>query len=146
MLLADPQRPFGIVGDRRRLVARYVNEGGEKQRLGEGLRVPERLGASYRGTQLLEGTTRVAEHPGDQRQVELALHTGVGTRPIRELHFGIEQIEALPKVRKRRLELSLEVQHHSERHVRPDETGRIVEPFGHTHRLLGEMLRLLQLE
>ena len=70
----------------------------------------------------------------------------MGTRPIRELHFGIEQIEALPKVRKRRLELSLVAQHHSERHVRPDETGRIVEPFGHTHRLLGEMLRLLQLE
>ena len=70
----------------------------------------------------------------------------MGTRPIRELHVRIEQLEAPPKVRKRRLELPLEEQRHAERHVRPDETGRIVKPFGHTQRLLGKMLRLLHLE
>jgi len=30
--------------------------------------------------------------------------------------------------------------------VRPDKTGCIVEPFGHTHRLIGKMLRLLHLK
>jgi len=35
----------------------------------------------------------------------------VGTRPIRELHIRIEQLEAPPKLRKRRLELSVEKQH-----------------------------------
>ena len=34
----------------------------------------------------------------------------------------------------------------AERHVPPDETGRIVKPFGDTQRLLGKMLRLLHLE
>jgi hypothetical protein len=34
----------------------------------------------------------------------------MGTRPIRELHVRIEELEAPPKVRKRRLELSLEEQ------------------------------------
>ena len=146
LLLADPQSPSGIVGGRRRLVAKDVNERGETQRLGEGQRVPERLGASYRCPQLIEGPIRVTEHPGNQRQVELALHAGVGTRPIRELHVRIEHLEAPPKVRKRRLELPLPEQRRAERHVRPDETGRIVKPFGHTQRLLGKMLRLLHLE
>src|SRR5256885_2271959 len=82
LLLADPQRPFGIVGDRRWLVAKYVNEGSPTQRLGEGQLVPERLGASYRCPQLIEGPIRVTEHPGDQRREELALQGGVGTRPI----------------------------------------------------------------
>ena len=108
--------------------------------------MPERLGASYRCPQLIEGPIRVTEHPGDQHREELALHGGVGTRPIRELHVRIEQLEAPPKVRKRRLELPLKVQRHAERHVPPDETGRIAKPFGHTQRLLGKMLRLLHLE
>ena len=108
--------------------------------------MPERLGASYRCPELLEGPIRVTEHPGNQRRAELAWHAGVGTRPIRELHVRIEHLEAPPKVRKRRLELPLVVQRHAERHVRPDETGRIVKPFGHTQRLLGKMLRLLHLE
>ena len=108
--------------------------------------MPERLGTSYRCPQLIEGPIRVTEHPGNQRREELALHAGVGTRPIRELHVRIEHLEAPPKVRKRRLELPLEVQRHAERHVRPDETGRIVKPFGDTQRLLGKMLRLLHLE
>jgi hypothetical protein len=30
--------------------------------------------------------------------------------------------------------------------MRPDEAGRIVKPFGDTQRLLGKMLRFLQLE
>src|SRR5260221_1064400 len=55
------------------------------QRLGEGQRVPERLGTSYRCRELIEGPIRVTEHPGNQRRVELALHAGVGTRPIREV-------------------------------------------------------------
>ena len=146
LLLADPQSPSGIVGGRRWLVAKDVNERGVTQRLGEGQRVPERLGASYRCPQLIEGPIRVTEHPGDQRREELALHAGVGTRPIRELHVRIEHLEAPPKVRKRRLELPLVEQRHAERHVRPDETGRIVKPFGDTQRLLGKMLRLLHLE
>ena len=146
LLLADPQSPFGIVGGRRRLVAKDVNERGATQRLGEGQRVPERLGASYRCPQLIEGPIRVTEHPGNQHQVELALHAGVGTRPIRELHVRIEHLEAPPKLRKRRLEFPLVVQRHAERHVRPDETGRIVKPFGDTQRLLGKMLGLLHLE
>ena len=79
-------------------------------------------------------------------RLELALHAGVGTRPIRELHVRIEHLEAPPKVRKRRLELPLVEQRRAERHVRPDETGRIVKPFGDTQRLLGKMLRLLHLE
>jgi hypothetical protein len=65
-------------------------------------------------------------HPGDEHREKLALHGGVGTRPIRELHVLIEHLEAPPKVRKRQLELPLAVQRHAERHVRPDETGRIV--------------------
>ena len=70
----------------------------------------------------------------------------MGTRPIRELHVRIEHLEAPPQVRKRRLELPLPVQHHAERHLRPDEAGRIVKPFGDAQRLLGKMLRLLHLE
>src|SRR6202040_676369 len=73
LLLAYPQSPSGIVGDRRWLVAKDVNEGGVTQRLGEGQRVPERLGASYRRPQLIEGPIRATDHPGDQRLVELAL-------------------------------------------------------------------------
>ena len=34
----------------------------------------------------------------------------------------------------------------AERHVPPDETGRIFKPFGDTQRLLGKMLRLFHLE
>jgi hypothetical protein len=146
LLLADPQSPSGIVGGRRRLVAKDVNERGVTQRLGEGQRVPERLGASYRGPQLVEGPIRVTEHPGNQRQEGRELYAGVSPRPIRELHVRIEQLEALPKVRKRRLELPLVEQRRAERHVPPDETGRIVTPFGDTQRLLGKMLRLLHLE
>jgi len=58
----------------------------------------------------------------------------------------IEHLEAPPKVRKRRLKFPLAVQRHADRHVRPDETGHIPEPFGDTQRLLGKMLRLLHLE
>ena len=70
----------------------------------------------------------------------------MGTRPIPELHVRIEHLETPPKLRKRRLELPLEEQRHAERHVSPNETGRIAEPFGDTQRLLGKMLRLLHLE
>ena len=108
--------------------------------------MPERLGASYRCPQLIEGPIRVAEHPGDQHRPELALHAGVGTRPIPELHVRIEQLEAPPKLLKRRLELPLEEQRHAERPVRLDETGRIAKPFGDTHCLLGKMLGLLHLK
>jgi hypothetical protein len=146
LLLADPQSPFGTVGGSRWLVAKDVNERGVTQRLGEGQRVPERLGASYGRPQLIEGPIRIAEHPGDQRRPELALHAGVGTRPIREEHVRIEQLEASPKLRKRRLEFPPVVQRHADRHVPPDETGRIVKPFGDMQRLLGKMLRLLHLE
>jgi hypothetical protein len=72
-----------------------------------------------------------------------ACHAGAGTRPIRKLHVRIEHLKAPPILRKRRLELPLVEEHRTERRVRPDETGRIVEPFGHTQRLLGKMLRLL---
>jgi hypothetical protein len=54
VLLADPQSPFGIVDGRRRLAAKDVNERNETQRLGEGIRVPERLGTSDRCSQLIE--------------------------------------------------------------------------------------------
>jgi hypothetical protein len=135
-----------MVGGRRWLVAKGVNERSVTQHPGEGQRVPERLGASYRCPELIEGPIRVTEHPGNQHRVDMELHGGVGTRPIRELHARIELPEAPPKVRKRRLELPLVEQHPAERHVRPDETGRIVKPFGHTQRLLGKMLRFLHLE
>jgi hypothetical protein len=49
-------------------------------------------------------------------------------------------------ISKCRHELPLEELRHAERQVRPYETGRIVKPFGHAHRLLGKMLGLLQLE
>ena len=145
-LLADPQSPSGIIGDRRRLVAKDVDEPGETQCLGERVGMPERLGASYRCPEFLEGPIRVAEHPENQHREELALHAGMGTRPIRELHTRIEHFEAPPIVCKRRLELPLPVQRPAERHVRADETGRIAEPFGHQQGLLGKMLRLLHLE
>jgi hypothetical protein len=45
LFLADPQSPSGTVGGRRWLVAKDVNERGPPQRLGEGKRVPQRLGA-----------------------------------------------------------------------------------------------------
>jgi len=108
--------------------------------------VPERLGTFYRCLELIEGPIRVTEHPGDQRRPDLALHAGVGTRPIRELHVRIEQLEAPPKARKRRLELPLVEQRHAQRHVRPDETGRILKPFGDSQPFLGKMLGLLHLE
>jgi hypothetical protein len=108
--------------------------------------VPERLGAFYRCPQLIEGPIRVAEHPRNQHRVELAYHPGVGTRPIRELHVRIEQLEGPLIVRKRRLELPPEGQRRAESHVRPDETGRVVEPFGDAQRLLSKMLRLPRLE
>jgi hypothetical protein len=146
LLLADPQSPFGTVGGRRWLVAKDVKEGSETQCLGEGVGVFDRLGTSYRCPELLKGPIRVTLHPGDEHREELALHAGVGTRPIRELHVLIEHLEAPPKVRKRQLELPLAVQRHAERHVRPDETARIAKPFGYTHRLLGKMLGLPHLE
>jgi hypothetical protein len=70
----------------------------------------------------------------------------VGARPIPELHVRIEQLEAPAKVRKRRLKLPLEEQRVAQRQVRPDETGRIAEPFGYPQPLLGKMLRFLQVE
>jgi hypothetical protein len=72
LFLADPQSPSGIVGDRRWLAAKEVKKRGPTQRLGEGKRVPERLGAFYRCPQLVEGPIRITEHPGDQHQPELA--------------------------------------------------------------------------
>jgi hypothetical protein len=94
VLLADPQCPSGMVGGRRWVMAKDVNlRGALSQRLGEGQRVPERLGAFYRCRQLIDGPIRVAEHPGDQRQVEPALHAGVRARPIRELHVRIEHLQ-----------------------------------------------------
>jgi hypothetical protein len=74
------------------------------------------------------------------------LNAGVGPRPIREQHVRIEHLKAPPKARKRRLEFPLPPQRRPERHVSPDETGRIVKPFGHTQRFLGKMERLLHLE
>ncbi|HMD66805.1 MAG TPA: hypothetical protein VKG22_09195 [Stellaceae bacterium] len=108
--------------------------------------MPERLGASYRCPELIEGPIRVTEHPVNDHRPELALHAGVGARPIRKQHARIEDLEAPPKVRKRRLEFPLEKQRHAERHVPPDQTGRIFKPFSHTQRFLGKMLRLLDLE
>jgi hypothetical protein len=108
--------------------------------------MPERLGTSYRCRQLLDGPIRVAEHPGDQRREELALHGGVSPRPIRELHVRLEDLGAAPKLCKRRLELPLLEQRRAERHVPADEAGRIAKPFGHVQRLLSKMQRLLHLE
>jgi len=122
-----------------------VNLRGVTQRVGEGKRVPERLGAFYRCPQLIEGPIRITEHPGGQRQVVLACNAGMGTRPIRQLHVRTEHLEATPKVRKRRLEFAPEEQYLAERSVRPDQTGRVVKPFGHMQRLLGKMLGLLHL-
>src|SRR6516225_5002695 len=135
-----------MVGGRRWLVAKGVNERAPTQHPGEGQRVPERLSASYRCPQLIERPIRVTEHPGDQHREDVALRGGMETRPIGKLYVRIEQLEAPPKVRKRRLELPLVVHRVAQRHVRPDETGRFVKPFGHTQRLLGKMLRLLHLE
>jgi len=59
--------------------------------------------------------------------------------------FGSNSFESPPKLRKRRIELSLVVQQHAKRHVRPDETRRIIKPFGYAQRLLGKMLGLLHL-
>ena len=56
--------PSGIVVDRRGLAAKDVSERGETQPLGEGKRVSEGLGASYRCPQLIEGPVRVTEDPG----------------------------------------------------------------------------------
>jgi len=42
LFLADPQSPSSVVGGRRRLAAKDVNERGPVQRLGEGKRVPPR--------------------------------------------------------------------------------------------------------
>ena len=58
----------------------------------------------------------------------------------------VEQLEGPPIVRQRRLELPLLVQRRAEHHVRPDEMGRIAEPFGDMQRLPGKMLRLFHLE
>src|SRR5439155_282568 len=77
LLLADPQSPSGIVGDRRWFAAKDVNERGPTQRLGEGEGVPERLGTSYCCPELLDGPIRVTEHPGNQRRPELACHAGM---------------------------------------------------------------------
>jgi hypothetical protein len=69
VLLADPQSPFGTIGGRRWLAAKDVYEGNERQRLGEGQRVAERLGISYRCAHLIEGPIRVTKHPGNRRRV-----------------------------------------------------------------------------
>jgi len=53
VLLADPQSPSGIVGGRRWLAAKDVNVGSNTECLGEGHRVPERLGTSYRCPELI---------------------------------------------------------------------------------------------
>src|SRR4029077_1833648 len=111
LLLADLQSPSGIVGSRRWLVAKDVNERGGTPRCDEGQRVAERLCASYRCAQLIEGPGRMTEQPGDQHREEPALHGGVRARPIRELHVRIEHLQAPPKVRKRRLELPLLEKH-----------------------------------
>src|SRR5262249_25403676 len=95
---------------------------------------------TYRRLELSKGPIRIAEHPGEPARPDLALHAGVGTRPIRELHVLIEHLKALPKARQRQLELPLVEQRHAELHVRPDKTGRIAKPFGDTQRLLGKML------
>ena len=73
------------------------------------------------------------------------MHAGVGARPIRELHVRNEHLGRSPELRKRRLELSSPVQRHAKRHVRPDETGRIVKPFGDTQCFFSKILRLLHL-
>ena len=132
-----------MVGGRQWLVAKGPNERAPTQHPGEGQRVPERLSASYRRPQVIEGPIRVTEHPGDQHREDVALRGGMETRPIGKLYVRIEQLEAPPKVRKRRLELPLPVQRRAERHVASGETGRIAEPFGDTQRLLGKILRLL---
>ena len=54
----------------------------------------------------------------------------MGTRPIpNPLLMRIEQLEAPPKVRKRRLEFPLPVQRQAEPHVRPNETGEVNQPW-----------------
>src|SRR5205823_1989013 len=77
LLLANPQSPSGIVGGRRWLVAKDVNEGGETQRLGKAHRVPERLGADYRCPEFIEGPIRITEHPGNHHRPDLAYYAGV---------------------------------------------------------------------
>src|SRR5262249_52936937 len=94
----------------------------------------------YRRLELIKGPIRVAEHPGEPARPDLTLHTGVGTRPIRELHVLIEHLKTLPEPRQRQFELPLVKQRHAELHMRPNETGRIAKPFGDTQRLLCKML------
>src|SRR5262245_18381375 len=71
LLLADPQSPSGMVGGGRWLAAKNVNERGPTQRLGEGQRVPDPLGTSYRCPELLERPIRVTHHPRDHHRPEL---------------------------------------------------------------------------
>jgi hypothetical protein len=146
VLLEDAQRPSSIVGGRQWVAAKDVDERGETQCLSEGQRVVERLGTSDRCSQLIEGPVRVTQHPANERREGLACHARVGTGPIAKTHVRIEELEAPPKLRMRRLEFSLPVQRQAERRVRPDETGGIAEPFGDAQRLLSKMQRFLQLE
>ena len=67
-----PASKASLVGGSRWLVAKDVNERSPTQRYREGKRVPERLGVSYRCNEFFQGPIRVAEHPGNQRQVNLA--------------------------------------------------------------------------
>jgi hypothetical protein len=48
--------------------------------------------------------------------------------------FGSNSSKLRRNLRKRRLEFPLKEQRRAECDVRPDEAGRIVEPFGHTQR------------
>jgi len=92
---APCRSPKPVRHNRRPPMARgeRCERGQRNTALGEGKRMPERLGSSNRCPQLLEGPIRVAEHPGNEHRPELALHAGVGTRPIRELHVRIERLE-----------------------------------------------------
>src|SRR5258708_19989086 len=63
VLFADAQSPSGMLGDRRWLVAKDVDERGETQRLGEGQRVPDRLAIPYRYPHLLHVPIRQTHHP-----------------------------------------------------------------------------------
>ncbi len=106
---------------------------------GEGNLVFEVVEQRLRGLQIrgVEAFGKPAEDWGEQG--------GRLLRPAR-LHVRIEQLEALPIVRKRRLDLPLVEQRRTECHVPADGAGRVAKPFGDTQRLLSKMLRLLHLE
>ena len=74
-----PQSPSGVVGGRRWLAAKDVNEANEEQRLGEGKRVPERVGAFYCCPQLLDGSIRVTST--SRRQSARCRRGSISTAP-----------------------------------------------------------------